>query len=266
MISMLFVAAMITGLLAGVVAGLFGVGGGIIIVPALLFLFAHYEINPEVIMHLAVGTSLATIVVTNISSTLNHHRRGGVDWKHVIQFTPGILLGAWLGAQVAAIMNGAVLRLLFGCFEVAVGLQMLRGKKEGGVATPLLPGFFNPALGLVIGTISSLFGIGGGTLAVPVLNLLRGLPMIKAVGSASAMGFFLACSGALGYIQSGWNHANLPAGAFGFVLPSAFFGIVCGTLLTTPIGVRLAHTLPQSQLKRGFGIFLVLIGIRLIIK
>ncbi|MBF0174896.1 MAG: sulfite exporter TauE/SafE family protein [Magnetococcales bacterium] len=266
MISMFFVAALITGLIAGVIAGLFGVGGGIIIVPALLVLYASHDIHPEIIMHLAVGTSLATIVVTNISATFNHHRRGAVDWKHVLQFIPGILLGAWLGSQLAAIMNGSLLRLLFGCFEIIVGLEMLRGRKGEGSGIPLLSGLFNPVLGLLIGTISSLFGIGGGTLAVPVLNLIRGLPMLKSVGSASAMGFFLACSGAMGYIQAGMGNPHLPPGAFGFILPQAFLGIVCGTLLTTPIGVRLAHALPQKQLKRGFGLFLIVIGIKLIMK
>ncbi|HIJ83029.1 MAG TPA: sulfite exporter TauE/SafE family protein, partial [Magnetococcales bacterium] len=169
-------------------------------------------------------------------------------------------------SQLAATMNGSVLRLLFGCFEIVVGLQMLRGKKGDGSGTVLISAMFNPFLGLVIGSISSLFGIGGGTLAVPVLNLLRGLPMIKSVGSASAMGFFLACSGALGYVQTGWGLPNLPPGAFGYVLPEAFLGIVCGTLLTTPLGVRLAHSLPQKHLKKGFGLFLILVGIKLILK
>lgn len=266
MISTLFVASLVTGLFAGVIAGLFGVGGGIIIVPALLLLFKYHQLNTEILMHLAVGTSLATIIVTNVSATFNHHRRGVVDWIHVLQFTPGILFGAWLGAQLAATMNGKLLQLLFGCFEVAVGLHMLRKKKGGGSDKPLISGWYNPILGLVIGTVSSLFGIGGGTLAVPTLSLLRGLPMLRSVGSASAMGFFLACSGAVSYVQTGWHNPSLPPEALGFVLPQAFLGIVCGTLLTTPLGVRWAHSLPQEQLKRGFGLFLILVGIKLIMK
>ncbi|MBF0109760.1 MAG: sulfite exporter TauE/SafE family protein [Magnetococcales bacterium] len=262
----LFLAALLTGLIAGIIAGLFGVGGGIIIVPALLVLFANSQIASEVIMHLAVGTSLATIVITNISATLNHHRRGAVDWRHVVQFIPGIFLGAWFGSQLAALMNGGLLRLLFGCFEIIVGIEMLRGKKGDGSGKPLIAELFNPLLGLIIGAISSLFGIGGGTLAVPVLNLVRGLPMLRAVGSASAMGFFLAFSGAIGYVQAGWGNPHLPEGAFGFILPQAFLGIVCGTLITTPIGVRLAHALPQKHLKRGFGLFLIAVGIKLILK
>ncbi|MBF0434334.1 MAG: sulfite exporter TauE/SafE family protein [Magnetococcales bacterium] len=265
-ISLFFGAALATGLAAGIIAGMFGVGGGIIVVPALLFLFANMDVNQDVIMHLAVGTSLATIVVTNSSVTFNHHRRGSVDWRLVLLFTPSTLLGAWLGSHLAATINGAALRLLFGCFEIFVGLQMLRGQKGDGTGKPVLTGKFDPLLGLVIGSISSLFGIGGGTLAVPTLNLLRGVPMLKAVGSASAMGIFLACAGALGYIQSGWGHASLPPGSFGFVLPEAFLGIVCGSLLTTSIGVRMAHSLPQKLLKRGFGVFLILVGIKLILK
>ncbi|MBF0421370.1 MAG: sulfite exporter TauE/SafE family protein [Magnetococcales bacterium] len=264
--SMLLLFALITGLIAGILAGLFGVGGGIIIVPALLFLFGKVDVNPEVIMHLAVGTSLATIVITNISVTVNHHRRGAVDWRQVWFFTPGILLGAWFGSQLAAIINGVALRLLFGCFEIFVGVQMLLGKKGEGSGNPVLGENHGPVLGLVIGVFSGLFGIGGGTLSVPVLNQLRGLPMIKAVGSSSAMGVFLACAGASGYIQAGWGHANLPPGSFGFVSPAAFLGIVCGTLLTTPLGVRLAHSLPQKALKQGFGAFLIVVGIKLILK
>ncbi|MEO5367051.1 MAG: sulfite exporter TauE/SafE family protein [Magnetococcus sp. WYHC-3] len=262
---LLLVGCLGAGLAGGVLAGMFGVGGGIVIVPALLVLFHLDGLNPVISMHLAVGTSLASIVVTNLSATYFHHRRESVDWTLALHFTPGILVGAWFGAQAAAFLDGGQLRQLFALFEIAIGLKMLhhKGTPERNTV-PRVGMVAHPVLGLAIGGISSLFGIGGGTLSVPVLNLLCGAAMRRAVGTASAMGVALALSGTVGFVHAGSGQSMLPPGSIGFVLPGAFLGIVTGTLITTPLGVRWAHGLNPTLLKKGFGAFVVLVGIKLL--
>ncbi|MBF0294280.1 MAG: sulfite exporter TauE/SafE family protein [Magnetococcales bacterium] len=262
----MFVGALICGVFAGIIAGLFGVGGGIIIVPVLLLLFHLDGINPVIAMQLAVGTSLATIVITNISATWNHHCRDGVHWQLTRQYLPGVLLGAWLGSQLAVLMPGTLLIKLFGLFEIGVGAKMIHAANGTNPGQTSLSANINPLIGLGVGSLSSMFGIGGGTLSVPALNLISGLPMRQAVGTASAIGLALATAGTLGYIHAGWNNLELPTGAVGYVMPVAFLGIICGTLLTTPIGVRMAHALEPVLLKRGFGFFLLAVGIRLLWK
>lgn len=258
-------AYMLCGLAAGLIAGMFGVGGGIIVVPALLFLFHLDGVDPSVVMQLAVGTSLATIVITNISATWAHHQRDGVNWRLARLYLAGTLIGAWIGSQLAAVMSGKMLIVLFGLFEIAVGLKMVRARPQHSGAQRI-PDPVTPALGIVIGTISSLFGIGGGTLSVPSLTLLSGLPMRQAVGTSSAIGMPLALIGAIGFVHAGWHHPALPEGTLGFFHPLAFVGIVTGTLFTTRLGVRLAHVLDPILLKKGFGIFLVVVGVKLALR
>lgn len=257
------------GLLAGVIAGLLGVGGGIVIVPVLLFLFLGHGIDPAIAMQLAVGTSLATIVATNIVSTRSHHLRGAVRWNLVKNFTPGVLIGALIGAQIAAALPGGDLRLLFGLFEIGIGLHMLRGNGTAETheehAPPSRPPLLQALFGVGIGVISALFGIGGGTLSVPVLTLILGVPIRQAVATSSGIGIFIAVFGAAGFIQAGWGHPALPEESLGFVLPVAFLGIVSTTLLTAPLGVKLAHTLHPDKLKKVFALFLILIGIKLVL-
>ena len=264
-----FAGYVLTGLLAGVIAGLFGVGGGILIVPALLFLFHLDGINPVISMQLAVSTSLATIIFTNISTTWNHHRHKSVHWLLVRQYLLGILLGAWLGSQVAAHMNGAHLRILFGMFEIAVGWYMIRdpslSPKDQRSPTPMpnTPNR-NALLAIVIGALSTLFGIGGGTMLVPALTLVSGLSIRQAIGSSSAIGAVLATVGTTGLIQAGWGIDSLPIHTLGFVVPLAALGIITGTLITTPIGVKLAHIIEPHLLKKSFGVLLLFVGIKLI--
>lgn len=266
-----------TGLTAGIIAGMFGIGGGILIVPALLFLFYLDGINPVIAMQLAVSTSLATIIFTNLSATWSHHQRHSVHWPLVRQYMPGVFLGAWLGAQIAAHLQGELLRSLFGLFEIAVGLLMILGASptdeessaitasagEGAIAgTPTLHGF----LAIAIGLLSTLFGIGGGTMLVPAITLIAKLPIRHAIGSASAIGAFLAAMGTTGLIHAGWENSALPDNTVGFVVPLAAISIVAGTLTTTPIGVKLAHTIAPRLLKKGFGCLLLLVGVKLLCR
>ncbi|MEO5364355.1 MAG: sulfite exporter TauE/SafE family protein [Magnetococcus sp. DMHC-8] len=259
-----------TGLMAGVLAGLFGVGGGIVIVPALLFLFHLDGINPVISMQLAAGTSLATIIFTSLSAAWSHHQRGSVHWLMVRRYTPGMVLGVWLGAQLAAMVDGELLRILFGLFEMAIGVRMIRtdpvrpGRQDGPAPSAGQRVTVVALIAMAIGTLSTLFGIGGGTMLVPALTLLSGLTIHQAIGTSSAIGAVLALVGTTGMIQSGWENAALPPDTLGFVVPLAGLGVIVGTLITAPIGVRLAHLTEPQLLKKGFGGLLLLVGIKLL--
>jgi uncharacterized membrane protein YfcA len=250
------------GAFAGVLAGLFGVGGGLVIVPVLAWLFLGAGMNPVVIMHLAIGTSLATIVFTSISSVYAHHRRGAVQWYAFTQLSPGIVLGAWLGAVIADSLPSTNLRLIFGVFELLVAAQMGFGLKVSPHRT--LPGRPGMALaGGVIGTVSAIVGIGGGTMTVPFLQWCN-VEMRKAVATSAACGLPIAVAGALGFVVSGWNEVGLPPMSSGYLYWPALGGIVVASMLFAPLGARLAHALPAAQLKRWFALFLAFLGIKML--
>lgn len=250
------------GAFAGVLAGLFGVGGGLVIVPVLAWLFLHAGIEPAVIMHLAVGTSLATIVFTSISSVYAHHRRGAVQWRAFAQLSPGIVIGAWLGAVIADSLPSGNLRVIFGVFELLVATQMGFGLKVSPHRT--LPGNSGMALaGGVIGTISAIVGIGGGTMTVPFLQWCN-VEMRKAVATSAACGLPIAVAGAMGFVVSGWDESGLPALSSGYLYWPALGGIVVASMLFAPLGARLAHSLPAAQLKRYFALFLAFLGIKML--
>ncbi|MBF0401786.1 MAG: sulfite exporter TauE/SafE family protein [Magnetococcales bacterium] len=256
-----FVGYLATGLVAGTIAGLFGIGGGIVIVPALLFAFHLDGINPVISMQLAVGTSLSTIIFTNLFAAWNHQRRGAIHWEMVRRYTPWVLLGAWLGTKLATIVDGETLRTLFGLFEISLGIRMLRTPPDNATLLTKEP-TANPFVAMGIGTLSTLFGVGGGTMLVPALTLLSGLTIYQAIGSASAIGAMLAMAGTTGMIHAGWGNNALPPGTLGFVVPLAALGVIIGTLTTVPVGVRLAHKTESNLLRRGFGVLLLLVGIK----
>lgn len=250
------------GAFAGLLAGLFGVGGGLVIVPVLALLFARAGFDPEVLMHLAIGTSLATIVFTSLSSVRAHHRRGAVRWELVWRMAPGIVIGAWLGAAMAERLHGEWLRTFFGVFELLVALQMglnWRASPQRG-----LPGGAGMGLaGGAIGAVSAIVGIGGGTLTVPFLQWCN-VPMRQAVATSAACGLPIAVAGALGFVVSGWGNGQLPPLSSGFLYWPAFAGIVVASVLFAPLGARLAHSLPAPRLKRFFALFLALLGLRML--
>lgn len=251
------------GAAAGTMAGLFGVGGGLIIVPALVVAFGLQGVAPEVIMHLAVGTSLATIVVTGASSAWAHHQKGSIHREWFLALLPGLLLGAIGGVFVAGALSGGVLGTLFGLFVIAVAVRMVldRGPVPGTVA----PGRAGMALaGGVIGGVSALFGIGGGTLCVPWLTRC-GAQMTRAVGTSAACGIPIALFGAATFAVVGWGNPQLPAGATGFVMWPAFLGIVLASVPFARLGARLAHRLPARVLKLAFAALLTLVGLRFLL-
>lgn len=253
-----------TGAVAGFLAGLLGIGGGMILVPALIFSFQAQGISAVVLTHLAVGTSLASIVLTSISSLRTHHAQGGVDLTLFKQLTLGLVIGALLGAQIAHALPARTLQFIIGFFAVWTGLKMFRGSQpmvaDAKVASPLE----RHAVGGFIGVASATFGIGGGSLMVPYL-VKQGVAMRRAVGTAAACGFPIALAGVIGFIYSGWGLAELPSGSTGYIYWPALAGIALTSLFTAHAGAVMAHRLPAQQLKRAFAVLLVLVGVRFLI-
>ena len=251
-----------TGALAGLLAGLFGVGGGIVIVPALTALFGLRQLAPAYTTHLAVATSLATILVTGLASVHAHHRRGAVDWPLVRRLAAGILLGGLAGSWIAAALPTLLLRRLFGAFEILVALQLLTFRPGTALWRP--PGRLGmTAAGGLVGALSSVLGIGGGTLTVPFL-VWSGVPMVRAVAAAAACGLPIALGGTLGFALAGSGLDGLPAGSLGFVYLPAWAGICLASVLLAPLGARLAHRLPPARLKGLFALILALVGWRML--
>ncbi len=247
---------------AGLLAGLLGVGGGIIVVPALVFTFEHLQFPDGVVMHLAVGTSLATIVVTALASIRAHHKRGAVNWRVVGQLTPGIVIGAVIGAGVADILSGNTLRLCFGLFAMLLGLNLvLTTQPKPHRNLPGTPG--QTVAGLIIGSISALVGIGGGSMSVPYM-IWHNVDVRRAVATSAACGFPIAVAGALGFVVTGWNDLLLPAGSSGYVYWPAAFGMGLSSILVAGLGAKIAHTIPPLVLRRLFGVLLISLGTRMV--
>ena len=254
---------MLLGAAAGVLAGLFGVGGGIIIVPVLVLSFSAQGFDPLVLTHLAVGTSLATIIFTSINSVLEHHRKGAVRWPVFAWMTLGILFGAGLGSLTAAAIQGPVLLKIIGVFAILVSLQMaldLRPKVSSAVPGKLGLG----AAGGVIGWASAIFGIGGGSLSVPFL-VWRSLSMQQAVATSAACGLPIAAAGALSFMWLGWDNAQLPSWSLGFVYLPALVGVASTSMFFARFGARLAHRLSPRVLKRLFALLLFGVGLNFLI-
>ncbi|MBE01662.1 sulfite exporter TauE/SafE family protein [Marinobacter lutaoensis] len=259
-----FATYLLLGALAGTLAGLFGIGGGLIIVPVLIFSFELQGVSPEISAHLAVGTSLATIVFTSLSSIRSHHQRGAVRWDLFRPMTVGIVVGAVLGAWTAAFMTSDQLQLVIGTFVILVGLKMLlefSPKPGRDVPGPVGLG----AAGAGIGWASAIFGIGGGTLTVPYLSWCN-VRMQNAVATSAACGLPIAVAGALGNVWTGWGHADLPAFSVGFVYLPALLGVVLTSVFFAQVGAHLAHRLNAKVLKRIFSIMLLMVGLRFLLS
>ncbi|HCG05024.1 MAG TPA: hypothetical protein DEV75_08695 [Desulfovibrio sp.] len=254
---------LILGAIAGILAGLLGVGGGLVIVPMLNFAFEWQAIPHEFMQHLALGTSMASIMFTSISSFRAHHKRGAVLWNVVWRITPGIITGTLVGTWVVAQLSTNFLKGFFVCFLYWVAAQMLLNiKPKPSRELPGGMGMFG--MGNVIGAVSSLVGIGGGTLSVPFMAWCN-VAMHTAIGTSAAIGFPIAVSGTVGYIVNGLATQGLPANTFGFVYLPALIGIVCASVLTAPLGARLAHSLPVAKLKRIFAVLLLVMATRMLI-
>jgi uncharacterized protein len=246
------------GACAGVLAGLFGVGGGIIIVPVLVFSFTLQGFDSSVLTHLAVGTSLATIVFTSMLSVRAHHRMGAVQWPVFAWMTVGILIGAGLGSLTASYIAGPNLQKIIGVFAILVAIQMaLDIKPKASHGVPGKGGL--TAAGVVIGWASAIFGIGGGSLTVPFLTW-RSLTMQQAVATSSACGFPIAVASAISFMILGWHDLLLPPHSLGFVYLPALIGIAVTSMFFARFGAKLAHKLSPRLLKRLFALLLVVVG------
>ena len=257
-----FLASILLGAIAGLMAGLFGIGGGLVIVPILAVLFAAQGFPAELVMIMSVATSLATIVFTSISSVLAHHRLNSVLWDKVIVLGPGIMIGAALGAVVADYMSGGVLRFIFIFYLLCVGVQMALQLKPKPGQQQLSKEWSLGAAGM-IGLLSSLLGIGGGTLIVPFLVHFQ-TPMRNAVAIASACGLPIALVGTIGYALLGRDALQLPEWSLGYIYVPSFLGIVLTSMYTASIGAKLAHKLPAEKLKRYFSLLLFVMAAKLI--
>ncbi len=258
----LLVAYVGLGLVVGFVAGLLGVGGGLIIVPVLIMLLHAQGLAAGMEPQLALGTSLASILFTSLSSVRAHHRHGAVEWPLLRRITPGILLGTLVGAMLAAQMPATVLKLFFVAFLFYAAIQMWLDFKPAPHRE--LPGRAGTTLaGGAIGAVSSWVGIGGGTLSVPFM-LWHNVPLHRAIATSAAIGFPIAVAGAVGYLLGGWKASGLPAGSLGYIYLPALVGIVLGSVLTAPFGARTAHRLPVRPLKRVFALLLGVLALRMV--
>jgi uncharacterized membrane protein YfcA len=254
------------GAVAGVLAGLLGVGGGLVIVASLVYLLPAQGIADEHVMHVALATSLASIVLTGLSSARSHHLRGSVLWPSVGWLVPGLLLGGLVGAKFATSLSGDALQWLVAGFCFLAGLQLalggVRGKGERADA-PAGPGLV--AAGTAIGATSAVVGIGGGSMTVPLLVWL-GVSPVRAVGTSSACGVAIALASAAGYVGFGPGPGVLPSGSIGYVYVPAAAGIALASMLAAPYGTRLAHRLSGTALKRVFAVFLFAAGTAVLVR
>lgn len=262
-LALLGIGLLVAGAVAGVLAGLLGVGGGIIIVPVLLELFAITGVDVAVRTHLAVGTSLATIIATSISSIRSHHKRGSVDWSLWRLLGPSVAVGVVLGTLTASQSPGSVLALTFAGVALAAAAYLIlfpdgisQGERRPG--GPVIS-----TCGVLIGALSTMIGIGGGTMTVPTL-VFFGTPVRRAIGTSAAVGLIIALIGCVGFVVAGYNKPGLPPLSLGYVSLVGFAAIVPMTVLTAPIGAWLAHRLSPILVKRLFAGFLVIAAIRLI--
>lgn len=258
----MFLEFAVIGVLAGYLAGFLGIGGGFVVVPALTLLFLRNPDTAPWAIHMAVATSLATMLVTSLSSIIAHHRRGAVRWPLVRSLAGGLVVGAVLGAIIADALHGDALVRVFGAFAIVAGLQLILGRNPEGEKP--LPG--QPALsvtGIVIGAISSLIGIGGGALTGP-WQMWHGIRAQNAVATSAACGYPIAIAGTVSFIWLGWQ-GDLPGGALGYVHLPAFAGIAVTSALAAPLGAATVHRLPPQLVRRIFGGFLVLVGLRMLI-
>lgn len=263
LLAVLSVALVGTGVIAGLLAGLLGVGGGIVIVPVLYHVFTLVGIDEAVRMHVAVGTSLATIIPTAIVSARSHHRRGAVDFDLLRAWGPWILLGAIGGTLIGGSAKGPVLTGVFAVVALAVAANMsLRRDAQALASRPPGPGL-RAAIATGIGGFSVLMGIGGGTLSVPILSAFS-YPIRQAVGTASAIGLIIGIPGTLGFAWSGLDVPSRPPGSFGYVNLIGFGLLVPTTVLAAPWGARIAHAINPSHLRTAFAFFLFLTSLRML--
>lgn len=254
-----------TGAVAGVLAGLLGVGGGIVLVPAFFYVFGALGFGGPQLMQICLATSLATIIVTSVRSVLSHNKKGAVDWDILRSWAPGIVLGAVLGMLTAASLRSGTLQLIFGILALIVGLYMVFGRSSWRIAPQMPQGLRRLAFSPLLGFMSVLMGIGGGSFGVPVMSL-HGVAIHRAVATAAGFGVVIAVPAVIGFLFMPIEPSLRPPFTIGAVNLIAFFVVIAMTLLTAPIGVKLAHAMDAKPLKRAFGVFLTLVALNMLRK
>ncbi len=267
--SMSIILYLITGAFAGILAGLLGVGGGAIVVPALAFIFLKSGMPAEQIMHVAIGTSLTAMIFTSFFSALSHHKYGRVDWIAFKKLVPGILLGVILGAVLSTKMPTNILSIIFAIYLIYIALQMFlkKAKKEELTQknSEIKESYIKLASGgVMIGMLSGLLGIGGGTLTIPLLTHL-GRTIYKAIGTSAACGFFITIIGTITFMLLSSNIPNLPSGSIGFIYLPAAIGIAITSSICAPIGSKISGKLSPKMLTRCFSILLIVVAIKMLI-
>ena len=259
------VALMAVGGLAGILAGLFGVGGGMVLVPAFYYAFTSLGYAHDKLMQICLATSLATIVVTSLRSLTSHSKRGGVDWQVLRGWAPGIAVGALISVVFATQLKSVTLQWIFGSLGMIIGLYMAFGRLDWRLAEQMPRGLRCWILSPLVGFFSVLMGIGGGSLGVPIMTL-HGMRIHQAIATSSGFGLLISVPSVVGFFFVSLGSENLPPFTIGAVNLVAFGIIIAMTLVTTPIGVALAHKLEAQRLKRYFAIFLVFVALNMLRK
>ncbi|WP_374526230.1 sulfite exporter TauE/SafE family protein [Sphingopyxis sp.] len=256
---------LLTGAVGGVIAGMLGVGGGIVIVPVLDLVLAALGVDSSVRMHVTVATSLATIIPTAISSSRAHEAKGAVDHDQLKRWGIAIFLGAIAGVLLASHVTGDVLSAVFGIVALLVAIKMLLPLEGKHIAETMPGGVVGQAIPFAIGGVSSMMGIGGGTLSVPVMTLFN-VPIHRAVGTAALFGLMISAPATVAFVVTGWNVPDLPPGSLGYVNLIGLAIIGPATFVTAPWGARIAHALSKRQLSILFGLFLTVVAVRMLIR
>ena len=264
LIQMLILLIVIGGF-AGVLAGLLGVGGGIVLVPAFFYAFQTLGFGGAQLMQLCLATSLATIIVTSIRSVLSHNKKGAVDWEILRTWAPGIVVGAVLGMLVASSLRSATLQAVFGVLGIIVGLYMGFGRSEWRLGQAMPSGVKRAVMSPLMGFGSVLMGIGGGSFGVPLMSLYN-VPIHRAVATAAGFGVIIAVPSVIGFLFLPLETETRPPLTIGAVNLVAFGIVIAMTLITAPWGVKLAHSMDPKPLKRVFAVFLTLVALNMLRK
>lgn len=254
------------GIGAGFLAGMLGIGGGVIVIPGLATAFSYFNMMPNnAIMHVAESTSLTAIMFTALIAVIVQHRGKKIDWQLFRQLAPGIIVGTILGAVIAALLSSNVLKIVFGLFMLYVAIQMLLTKQKIETERKTLSKFAQIGSGFLIGSASGLLGIGGGAISVP-LFLRLGISAHDAAGTSSACVLLLAVVGAISFIFTGMDATGLPANSTGFIYWPAVICVAIASMIFVPLGTKLARQLSSTTLKRIFAVFLMLVAAHMLIS
>jgi uncharacterized membrane protein YfcA len=260
----LMLALLVMGTFGGFAAGLLGIGGGMILVPFITMIFDAKHFAPHLIVHMAIATSLATIMFTSLSSVRAHHLHGAVLWPVARMLAPGILIGSWIGPWIGKQMNTEVLSLVFGLFVAFSATQMLVNKKPAATRDlPAAPGML--AMGGAIGVVAGLVGAGGGFISVPFMTWCN-VKIHNAVATSAALGFPIALAGTISNIYFGWDEPGLPPYALGFVYMPALALIAAASMTLAPVGARLAHKMAVRRLQKIFAFILYALAVYMLVK